>query len=383
MNTIKIDPQILSLVQLFNSSKKIECLVYANNYKLTKLFLNKKKLNIIQEYPFVNAFGVFATIDNITNLSNLNCVTYITKNAKVNTLVNVSKKVLKIDENIKCDDNITVAVIDTGISNVIDFNIPKKRILNFVDFVNDKKVAYDDNGHGTFVSSIIGGNGLVSGNKYAGICNNCNIISLKALDENGEGSAFNILKAMQWVYDNRKKYNIKVVCMSFGALPADKNDPLMMGAEVLWNSGITVVSAAGNSGPDNNTIKSPGSSFKIITVGALDDDRENNFNEYKVAEFSSRGPSFGHYKPDVLAPGVNINSACSFQLNKKHYCIMSGTSVSAPIITGIVCLMLSKNKNLTPTAIKNLLIKCSEPINGNRNEEGYGVVNFSKILENI
>ena len=115
-----------------------------------------------------------------------------------------------------------------------------------------------------------------------------NIVMCKALDKNGETGALTILQAMQWIYDNADRYNIKIVCMSLGSQPLESGDPLMLGAEALWNNGLVVVSAAGNSGPAWSTIKSPGVSGKIITVGALDDGRssgEISPNNFSVANF--------------------------------------------------------------------------------------------------
>ena len=78
--------------------------------------------------------------------------------------------------------------------------------------------------------------------------------------------------------------------MSFGSTPSGRNDPLQMGAEVLWNSGVTVVAAAGNSGPERESIKSPGISPKIITVGGIDDKRVDgkyDIKSFEIAKFSS------------------------------------------------------------------------------------------------
>ena len=261
--------------------------------------------------------------------------------------------------------------------------IPKKRIIKFVDLINNKSSPYDDNGHGTFVASVFGGNGIVSGNKYIGIDNNINIISIKALDKNGESGAFNILKAMQWVLDNKNKYNIKVVCMSFGSMVIEKNDPLVLAAEVLWNNGICVVCAGGNSGPEKSTIKSPAASSKIISVGALDDKRHNesyNIENFKVAEFSSRGPIFNNYKPDIVASGVNVKSACNFGLEGKFYDTMSGTSIATPVVAGLCSLIISKKPKLSPSEIKNILIKNSNRITGDRNIEGFGWVNLKNYF---
>ena len=303
----KIDPSLSNLISSLSvTNNLIDCIVYSNNYLTSKFLLNKLSgLNKVYEFPFINAFAVKLNANQISSVANLNTVSYITASLKVQTEIAVSKNIIQLNSN-SAVNNFTTVVIDTGVSPILDLCVPKNRIIKFVDFVNDKNCCYDDNGHGTFVTSILSGGGTVSNGKYSGINKNANIISIKALDANGETGVINILKAMQWVIDNKRAYNIKVVCMSFGSMVLNNNDPLIMGAEVLWNNGITVVAAAGNSGPEIATIKSPGASSKIITVGAINDFRENDsfdFNKFEVAEFSSRGPILKNYKPDVVAHG--------------------------------------------------------------------------------
>lgn len=384
----KIDPKIINNVQtMHKQSDELECIIYANNYNYTKNYLtNNLKFKDFIEYPFINGFGVKLNFETITKLAGFESVNYITLNSKVSALVNVSKKIIKLND--KSVDNfkeqkVTVAVIDTGVANILDLLVPKKRIIHFVDFVNEQEKNYDDNGHGTFVTSILAGNGLVSGKKYAGINPHAKIISLKALDQNGETGAFTILKAMQWVYDNRKRYNIKVVCMSFGSNAIGKKDPLLIGAEALWNAGVCVVCAAGNSGPEEESIKSPGASSRIITVGALQDNRtqKDSYDEqsFSIAEFSSRGPILGNYKPDLVAPGVKITSASNYGLHKEHYKKMSGTSVATPMVAGVCSLLYNINPLLSPNDIKNILIKNCDPVVNDRNAEGHGLLNINFI----
>ena len=199
---------------------------------------------------------------------------------------------------------------------------------------------------------------------------------LKALDYNGEANAFDILRAMEWVYDNCDNYNIDCVCMSFGSNPLDKNDPLVMSANALTSKGITIVAAAGNSGPEPRTIKSPGVSSKIITVGGVNDRNQ----EFSVPDFSSRGPAYSIYKPDILAPAVDIQSLNYKDLDTIPYTKMSGTSVATPIVAGTVLLIKQLNPYFTPQQTKRFIttktITLPQSIGGGRNKQGYGVLNL-------
>lgn len=378
----KICPELLKVVTLKSEETLTDCIVYASNYqKLKKQMIEQGTL--FYEYPFILAFGVKLTQKEILNYAKVSVVSFITRQTKVFAQIDVSKKILEVGEFYKRGINgsgVTVAVIDTGIYPHLDFVTPHNRILKFVDFINNKKTPYDDNGHGTFVSSIISGSGLISGGKFSGIAPKSNIIMLKALEENGETGAFKILEAMQWIFDNKLKYNIRVVCMSFGSNPLEKNDPLIMGAEALWNSGIAVVVAAGNSGPEPQTVKSPGGSLRVITVGGINDNREQNgefnCNKFEIAKFSSRGPVGNFFKPDIVAPAVNIIGAS----REEFYTKMSGTSVATPMIAGVCALILSKYPNLTPDQLKIRLLRNCKRIAFNYNDEGFGLANFSNFF---
>ncbi|HAJ78081.1 MAG TPA: peptidase S8 [Clostridiales bacterium] len=380
----KIDNNLYNIVKsLDNQNDSVECLVYANNYLYAKNYLNGLYKEVY-EYPFISAFGIKTNLNNITKIAGLRQVKYISSVAKVFTQMDIAKKVHNFDNDIAklTGRGVNVAIIDTGIAEHLDFCSFKNRILHFEDFVNHKKAPYDDNGHGTFVAGVLAGNGFVSGKKFSGIAPAVNIIMCKALDEKGETGSLTILKAMQWIYENKQKYNIKVVCMSLGSQPLESGDPLMQGAEALWNAGIVVVAAAGNSGPEYRTIKSPGASARIITVGALDDGRNRTQSSsaksnYTVAKFSSRGPSHNFYKPDCLASGVDI--VCT-SIGDDIYTKMSGTSVSTPIVAGSCALLLEKNPNLTPIQVKSKILNSCDLINGDRNAEGFGVLNLKKLL---
>ena len=178
----KISPELLHVTSLNIKDNIKECIVYARNYtKLKKSIMENYKE--FSEYPFINAFGLRLTYNQIVNLAKTNIVSFITNHSKVSTQIDVSKKILDLQPfYLQNDfgDNTSIAIIDTGINPHLDFCLVKNRIIKFVDLINNKKQPYDDNGHGTFVASIACGNGLISNKKYSGIAPKANIVSIKA-----------------------------------------------------------------------------------------------------------------------------------------------------------------------------------------------------------
>lgn len=366
----KIHPNLLSEVDTL-SNKAIDCFLYATDFEILKSKLDKNEVNYIS-YPFMKCFFAKINKNDILKFANYKSVDYITKSTKVFTLIDRAKQFINI-EKLECSNTkkSTIAFIDTGIAPHLDFLLPYNKIIHFKDFINNKKYPYDDNGHGTFISGIACGSGIAGKYKYSGIIPNANIVMIKALDSNGETNSQTILDAMQYIYDVRKKYNIKVVCMSFGADYSGNNDPLQHGALALWNSGLVVVAAAGNSGPEHNSIKSPGTGSRIITVGGLDDGR--NDGQIKIADFSSRGPVDSRFKPDIIAPSVDITSTNS-NFKTGFYTTMSGTSVATPIVAGICSILITQNPNYSPDKIKHILLNMCTPLTHNKNDEGFGYI---------
>ncbi len=367
MNKNKIRKKLLNNINILNLNTKQTVFVSCLNFNKTKTFLNDLNYKF-KPYRFANCFSVEADIEDIKLLSCFDDINFIHSNSTVqttrqeNNLIHIEN----LTENKYFGQNQTICFIDTGIFPHFDFIFPKSRIVKFIDLTNNKSYPYDDNGHGTFVAGIACGGGIFS-NQNIGFAPMANIISIKALNASGNSNSNTILDAMQWVYENHKAFNISVVCMSFGADILSNPDPLSSGAEALWNRGLTVVAAAGNSGPKPETIKTPGCNQHIITVGALD------FDNMVTADFSSRGPTFYGHKPDLIAPAVNLTS-CS--INYLPYTTMSGTSVATPIIAGICAILKSKYPNITNNEIKKYLLSHCTKITGNIDQEGAGYINF-------
>lgn len=278
---------------------------------------------------------------------------------KVKTLLDIAVPAVegsKIHEQGFTGKDVTVAVIDTGISPHPDLVYPESRIIAWHDLVNDRPIPYDDNGHGTHVSGIIAGNGVSSRGKYVGMAPEAKLIGIKALDREGSGNTSDVISAIEWCIENQKIYNIRAINLSLGATAesSSREDPLCRAVTAAWNSGIVVCVAAGNDGPALQTINTPGITPSAITVGNLDTHRSIDFSDDSIAESSSRGPTIDNLnKPDILAPGTNITSLWP----GKGYRSLSGTSMATPMVTGAVAQILQKYPSYRPEQVKSVLTR--------------------------
>lgn len=373
-----------------NIPKKIELIV--NSPKTQKDFrilssFTKIKYNL----PSINSVVIEIYEHDLPNLESLNIITSYHQNATITTQMNSARNYVNADlvEDMGYSGkNIGIAILDTGIYSCDDFTKPTNRILAFKDFVNNKNIPYDDNGHGTHVAGIACGNGINSSGKYKGISTNANILAVKVLGADGNGNSSDVLAGIQWVIDNKEKYNIKIMNLSIGTDNTSPDDPLIKAVEMAWDSGIIVTIAAGNNGPDRNSISSPAISRKVITVGSSDDNKTTTIWGSKLVNFSGRGPTIECIsKPDVVSPGVNIVSCLSRSTKKPkssviddNYVSLSGTSMSTPIVAGAIALLLEKQPNLSPNDVKLMLKKCCKNLNLPKNQQGWGLIDIYKLM---
>lgn len=276
--------------------------------------------------------------------------------------------------------DVTVAVIDTGISPHPDLTYPENRIVAWNDLVNGRPLAYDDNGHGTHVSGIIAGNGASSRGLYTGMAPEAKLVGIKALDRDGVGNSSDVISALEWCIENRKTYNIKAINLSLGSAAGETSDqdPLCRAVSAAWKNGMAPCIAAGNDGPKPGTINTPGITPDAITVGNLDDRGSTGFSDDIISNSSSRGPTIDNYiKPDLLAPGTNIISLRP----GGGYRSLSGTSMATPMVTGAVAQIFQKYPNIKPDQVKTILKKNARNMGLQSTDEGAGALNIDGIFE--
>jgi serine protease AprX len=378
----KIDSALLQTFRSGNRNVMLSVIIFADEAmkEETKRELQKCGGTLKYDLGILGALSAAMPASQLAEFSQRDCVVYISSDAVATTCMDLARKIVGAEQESYTGEGIGVAVLDTGCYPHTDLTMPANRIEKFVDFVGGKKRPYDDNGHGTHCCGIIAGNGFASNGKFAGIAPKASLIVLKVMGKNGEGKTSDILAGLDWIWKNRAIYNIRVVSISLGAIVRDNTiyDPLMLACEKLWNSGLIVVAAAGNEGPSPATIGSPGVSKKVITVGCLDDHRTIQREDDTIAPFSSRGPShYTKYKPDLVAPGVDIMSLSN---ENNGYVPMTGSSMSTPIVSGACALLLEKSPQLSQDEVKSILIRNAHSLKLSRNEQGSGMVDLTGLL---
>ena len=262
-------------------------------------------------------------------------------------------------------------------------------------------------GHGTHVAGIVAAMGTASNGYYTGVAPGANLIGI------GTGDILFIFWALagfDYILDHQDQYNIKVVNNSWGTSGAfDPKDPINEATKKVTSRGITVVFAAGNAGPGQNTLNPYSVAPWVISVAAgckvgvtdptnseahcmLDDGSNplvptnNEPRAHVLADFSSRGvPEDPLYHPDITAPGVHIVSTrastgtvlngddanhdvriCQISVLKMpFYTCASGTSMASPHIAGVVALMQeAAGGRLRPDQVLSALTSTAKPLPG-------------------
>lgn len=299
----------------------------------------REKLGVVQEFD--HAFSTHLTQDKVKNLEidgiDLEPVTIFSlEEVKQSSSSIISKApVNQIPWGIKriYDDmalertdggyGITVAVLDTGVSK----NHPdlKSRIVECKNFtgIKIKNTCFDGNGHGTHVSGVILADAGKDRAGIYGIAPDSTLAAYRVCNDSGFCFGDSVAKALITAADN----GVNIISMSFGgpSLTTLEKEAI----DYSYSKGTLLVAAAGNTGPDLNSIRYPAADSKVIAVASLD-------AADSASDFSSRGINDGDFtieesEIEVAAPGEGIESTW----NNGGYAVMSGTSMATPHVSGL------------------------------------------------
>jgi serine protease AprX len=343
---------------------------------------------------------------------------------------------------------VTIAFLDSGFYPHPDLITPVNRILAYRSLLEtdgkssslfEPDVA---SWHGMMTSVVAAGNGSLSNGFYRGIAPDADVVLIK-LARTGRITDDNIREGLEWVLENREKYNIRIVNISAGGDEESSylHDPLSQMVEACSSAGITVVCAVGNAGHlPNHPVVPPASAPSCIAVGGLDDN--NSINRAKRGMYrSSYGPTIdGLQKPELIASSIwipapilpntptaqqaelletldksgdgdlheiirehngvdpeldamfdrpvhSIRQIITLKIRRenvitKHYKYVDGTSFSAPIVSSVVAQMIEADPSLTPFEIKRILISTAERLpHYEVDRQGWGVIDPRKAVE--
>lgn len=312
-------------------------------------------------------------------------------------------------------NGVIVAVIDTGV-NYNHIDLADHLWDGGAEFPNHGYNTYDNNNdpmdhfsHGTHCAGTVCGDGT-SGTS-TGIAPDATLMCVKALSDEGTGSAYTIQAGMEWAIE----HNADVLSLSLGVPNATISEKTLLRNTCVTAMELGVVAsvACGNEGnmqwmnpiPDNVRVPgscpppwlhpdqadvNPGGLSCVVSVGAV--------NYYDAAaDFTSHGPvtwqstdyadyayqpGIGLIRPDVCAPGVNIVSL-DFASND-GFATMSGTSMACPAVAGTMALMLEKKPNLTPADVSMILETTAQQLTPNKsNVTGSGRIDALAAIEAV
>jgi subtilisin family serine protease len=244
----------------------------------------------------------------------------------------------------------------------------------------------------------------------SGMAPYCKLVSFRVLDEKGEGQVSSVLAAIariQEINGYGRRLLIHGVNMSIG-YPFEPEwfacgqSPLCVEVDRLVRSGVVVVVAAGNDGfgltqSDQGVVRAaldmticdPGNADLAITVGSTHRDMPH---VYGVSYYSSKGPTGdGRSKPDLVAPGEKIVSCATGTLgdeargSKCNYIESSGTSMSAPHVSGVIAAFLSVRREFIgqPERVKEIFLSTATDLKRERYFQGHGLVDLMRAIQSV
>jgi len=285
-------------------------------------------------------------------------------------------------------EGVKVAVLDSGVNfNHFDLRDNFDFSANELgyDFVSDDFFPEDVYGHGTHVAGTLAA--ASNGFGVVGVAPNAQIVALRVLDDNGQGTASRIIEALQWIQNYNAAHPdspIRITNNSYGT--GSNSTQLGAAFDVLASSGVLHIGSAGNEGSpagNGNNVGYPARYASVVAVAAID---KNN----QRAIFSSTGADV-----EIAAPGVSVLSTWKDGVNTagpqpfsfegyagEYFIAASGTSMASPHVAGVAALLMASDPSYTAETVRIKMNQTALDLgaSGKDKQYGYGLVDASSAL---
>lgn len=372
---IKFKTLSKKLERLFNNSKHCNIIHILNQLNIICLITSHKFLSSLIEHPEIEYLCLDSELILCGNKSPIN-----KDNKEFQDIKTISYDTTLTGK------NITVALIDSGIYPLEIFKKPKNRILFFKDLINNYSYPYDDNGHGTAMSYIIG-SPFIYKNNVLKSASGCDLFIIKAFNKFNQSYCSIIFKALEIIIENLSKINIQLLCLPFELHEFNEFilNIFQFFFNKLSNNNILTILPVGNNLSNYSSLKGLSLLNNCITIGGL------NLNESSYGSYSPKS-----LKPTLLSIFENIyiptidhkyipekNNEYIYPTKfKNSYTEYYGTSFSCAHICGILTMLKQKNISLSINDVISLFKLCSTKLeNINDCLQGLGTININQLLE--
>jgi subtilisin family serine protease len=365
----------------FTDSTSLDFFLVFESRESVRSFLSNRSSNvtILYEFTIVPALLVKCNINILSQLAEDNRIISIEGNYRGYLCVNdiqVKMEIPRIQTSFfkPLGKSVRIAVLDSGISS----NHPdlKDRVIGRYNITSEEED--DICGHGTMLAGIICVRNAMDNNSLKGIAPESKLIDVKITDKTGILFSSDILLGLESIKD--EAVNIILFGMTT-PFETEGNDVLSKACKIFSERGVILIAPSGNLGPDSGFCGTPASSPNVISVGSID------FEE-KISFFSSRGNQSGYLKPDIVVPSVQITTTRSEnsilgipEKSSELYSKVSGTSIAAAIVAGIIALILESNSKLTRAEIIEAVNATSTDLFVDKQSQGLGMPNLIRLFK--
>jgi len=342
-----------------------EYYIVTEDMKSMLAFMAKEEIIVQDTLPFISTIQATLTEQEVYKLLSFEPALSIQKNKHYTIAVDsVPPAITKIKSQSSnttpyTGKNVKVAIMDSGIDTEHRDLLVKDGFCSLAPDCSTG-IPYDDNnGHGTHVAGVIAA--LANDTGIVGIAPNVDLYSIKVLNDLGAGTTGSIIRGIEWAIQKQ----VDIINLS---ITSTTDDPLIKKAlQAAYDKGILLVGAAGNQGSkEKNSVTFPAKYDTVIAVSAINGD----LTPYSQ---SSYGPEV-----EIAGPGVNIFSTYPSEWDfidgkLDGYAFLSGTSMAAPHVTGVLAILKERFPAMTHVEIRNLLGGLSKDLGDPGRDSTYGV----------